>query len=113
MIKKYIDPELQKKDIENGVCPTIETICDGAFNGYCESFTADNTTSKFIRPSEMFNDDGSYSDMYNGLIDFLKNALKLAKEAGEDASVTGKLKRRIHSLEGRMVDYMVGGVIYI
>ena len=55
-IKKYINPELQQRDIEAGLAPTAETILD--FCGYAEEVRSDQLKTQVIRPAKMFNSDG-------------------------------------------------------
>jgi len=108
VIKKYIDPRLQEKDIQSGLAPTPETIHQ--FSGFCELVEADVNKSKFINPERMYNEDGTESDLFIGLVNYLEAELKSAKDNGEDVNVTGNLKRRINSLKSNMVEYLVGGV---
>ena len=112
-IKKYINPDVQKAEIEKGNAPTIETILDWC--GTADEVVADDIITKFVNPIKMFdvNENGErtgYSDIYNGLIKFLESNLTVAYNNNEDASVTGNLKRRLNSLKANMVDYLIGGV---
>ena len=126
-IKKYIDPAIQKKEIEEGNAPTVDTVL--SFCGYADEVKADAYKTTFINPRNMFKtytEDGEnykvgdfvldeegnrvYSEVYNTQIAFLEQQLKLAISQGQDLNVTGNLKRRIHSLKANMVDYYVGGV---
>ena len=108
LIKKYIDPKIQEADIIKGLAPTPETVQD--FYGLCEEVEADNVKTKFINPARMKNADGSNSELFNSMIEYLESELTKAKAEGADASVTGGLKRRINSLKANMVEYLVGGV---
>ena len=76
-IKKYINPDIQKKDIEAGLAPTLETVTD--FCGYADEVRSDAFKTQIIRPKEMFNEDGSFSDKYNVLLEYLKNQIEKAK----------------------------------
>ena len=58
----------------------------------------------------MFNEDGSYSNEYKSVLSFLENELKKAQDAGEGINKTGRLKRRINSFKGNMIDLLIGGV---
>lgn len=113
-IHKYIDPKVQEKDVEMGLAPTLETICD--FCGIVEEVVSDSNSSKFINPIEMYTDevdeDGNLvrSNTYNALLAFLESELRVAQESGREAMTVGNLKRRINSLKANMVDYLVGGV---
>lgn len=107
-IRKYIDDKKRLYDVETGAAPTPETIQNWA--GHCELIESDTQKTKFVKPANMYNEDGSYSTMYNGLIEFLEKELTAAKERGDDAHVTGSLKRRINSLKSNMVEIFVGGI---
>lgn len=119
-IKKYIDPEIQKKDIEDGVAPTPDTIAD--FFGTADEVKSDSLKTTFINPHDMFkydadgnavkdeNGERTLSETYTGQLSFLEQELQRSINDGEDINVTGNLKRRIHALKANMVDYYVGGV---
>lgn len=108
LIKKYIDPKIQAKDIENGLAPTLDTVCD--FAGFVEHVESSSTKTKFINPKLMYGEDGEYSDTFKGLVAFLEAELEKAKRDGADNNVTGNLKRRINSLKANLVEYLVGGI---
>ena len=111
-IKKYIDPDIQTKDIEAGKAPSLETICD--WYGTADLVEADTTNTKFVNPACMFeiDEEGNrkYSSIYNGLINYISQELDVAYKNNEDANVTGKLKRRLNSLKTNLVEYLIGGV---
>jgi chaperonin GroEL (HSP60 family) len=108
MIHKYIDPDIMKQDIENGTCPTPDTVSD--FYGFADQVVSNSAKTSFIRPVGMFNEDGSLSTSYNNLIGFLETELETAKANGEAPNVTGKLKRRIHALKSDLVEFIIGGI---
>ena len=112
MIKKYIDPDLQSKDVEAGKAPSLETICD--WYGTADLVEADTTNTKFVNPMCMFeiDEDGNrkYSSVYNGLLNYISQELDIAYKNNEDANVTGKLKRRLNSLKTNLVEYLIGGI---
>ncbi|MCK9198060.1 MAG: hypothetical protein M0P49_00460, partial [Bacilli bacterium] len=108
VIRKYIDPKIQEKDIVSGLAPTLENVVD--FYGSCDVVVSDLSKSKFINPKLMFSEDGEYSVSFKTLVEFLENELAVAYQENEDITVTGKLKRRINSLKANMVEYLVGGV---
>ena len=108
LIKKYLNPDIQKEDIDKGLAPTPETIQD--FCGGADLVVSDQLKTKIINPAKMFNDDGSYSNDYLSTLAFLENELKKAQENGEGINITGKLKRRINSFKGNMIDLLIGGV---
>lgn len=107
-ITKYIDPDIQKRDIEKGLAPTPETV--DMFAGGAEVVITDANKTKFIKPAQMFKADGTYSDIYNQHMAYLTDTLNEAYNTGKDANVTGNLKRRINSLKSNMVEYFVGGI---
>lgn len=108
LIKKYLNPDIQKEDIDKGLAPTPETIQD--FCGSADLVVSDQLKTKIINPAKMLNDDGSYSNDYLSTLAFLENELKKAQENGEGINITGKLKRRINSFKGNMIDLLIGGV---
>ena len=107
-IKKYLNPDMQKKDQEAGLAPTIETICD--FCGYADEVRSDSFKTQIIRPSKMFNDDGSYSEEYNTLVEYLKTQVQKAKNEAAGLKTISTARRRYNSLKGSMVDFMIGGI---
>lgn len=111
-IKKYIDPDIQKKDIEKGEAPTPETVCD--WYGSADEVVSDTTNTKFVNPKCMFDtdDEGNtvYSSVYNGLINYISQELDIAYKNNENANVTGNLKRRLNSLKTNLVEYLIGGI---
>lgn len=108
MIFKYIDHEVYKHDIETGKAPTPDTILNWA--GHCESVEASTTTTKFIHPSLMRNEDRSYSTLYNNILSFVESEIKKNTEDGGDIHQVGTLKRRLHSLKSNLVEVRVGGM---
>ena len=108
MIRKYIDPEVYKSDVANGLAPTPDTIENWA--GSCERFVAYSDKSVFIGPSKMYNEDGSYSTVYNSLVDFIEAEIRKGTENGDSISEVGTLKRRLHSLKSNMVELFIGGI---
>lgn len=115
-IKKYINPDVEEKDIAEGKAPTKETISE--WFGTCDQVVIDAARTKFINPAHMFDpdaevaEDGSrpYSKVFTGLVNHLKAELKLAQEAKEDINLIGRLKRRLNHLEANFVEYFIGGV---
>lgn len=107
-IKKYLNPDLQKVDIDKGLAPTLDTIID--FCGNAEMVQSDQLKTKVIRPKLMFNDDGSYSDLYNTMVEYLTTQVEKCK--AEDAGIepTARAKRRLNSFKGNMVDFLIGGI---
>ena len=107
-IRKYIDPKIQQQDIEDGKAPTNITVAD--WSGLADEVIVSATHTKFINPSKMYNEDGTPSNIYSSLIDFLEKEISNAEANGENAGVTGMLKRRLNSLKSNMVEYLVGGI---
>ena len=111
-IKKYIDPDIQQKDIDAGNAPTPDTVID--WYGSADLVEADTTNTKFVNPKCMFDIDEEgnrvYSSVYNGLINYISQELDVAYKNNEDVNVTGKLKRRLNSLKTNLVEYLIGGI---
>lgn len=107
-IKKYIDWDLQKVDMEKGLAPNKETIT--SFAGHCDEVVSDALITKFINPIDMKDEAGNPTPTFNNLVEYLTSELKKAQEDGRDSNVTGNLKRRIHSLKANLVEYHVGGM---
>ena len=108
-INRYIDPEIQKLDIEAGKAPTIENIT--TFAGTTELIVADASTTKFIRPAYMYKPGTEeYTDEFNNLIRALESELQMDIENNETITKIGKMKRRINALKANMVEFLIGGV---
>lgn len=111
-IRKYIDPTIQQRDIDNGDAPTPENVHEWC--GSADLVEADTTNTKFVNPKCMFeidkNGNRTYSSVYNGLINYINQELDVAYKNNEDANVTGKLKRRLNSLKTNLVEYLIGGI---
>lgn len=109
IIKKYIDPSIQKRDIEMGLAPSMETIAE--WYGRCEEVVCDANNTKFINPCDMMNSDGTKSETYKSLITFVENEIEKGKnDASVDSVHMGNLKRRLNSLKCNMVEFLVGGI---
>lgn len=107
-IRKYIDPKIFEEDVKAGRAPVPETI--KYWSGKCDAFRAYSDKSVFIRPSQMYNEDGSYSNIYNHLVSFLETEIDRAIKDGENIREVGRLKRRLYSLQSSMVELFVGGI---
>lgn len=115
-IRKYINPDQRKKDIEEGNAPSEETV--HTFCGHAESVVIDMDKMKIVNPSEMYdltkpaNADGSreYSPVYKALINFLKEQIRIESEVKDNIGTITELKRRLHNLTANFVEYYVGGV---
>lgn len=114
-IKKYVDPEVQKSDVEKGIAPTLDNVATG-FGGKAELLVADTKTTKVINPELMFDTDEEgkrvFSNDYNNLLASLEAQLAQLDTVKESATEVNVLRRRIQSLKCNMVDYLIGGVSY-
>lgn len=114
-IKKYVDPEVQKSDVEKGIAPTLDNVAT-EFGGKAELLVADTKTTKVINPELMFvnNEEGKrvFSSEYNNLLASLEAQLAQLDTVKESATEVNVLRRRIQSLKCNMVDYLIGGVSY-
>lgn len=108
LIKKYIDPAMQKRDQDNGIAPTINTIHD--FAGTCELVVADALKTKFVNPALQHNEDGSLSDLYLNRLNDMEEQLKALQEDKKDTTEIGRLKKRINSYKANQVEIIVGGI---
>ena len=114
-IKKYVDPEVQKSDVEKGIAPTLDNVAT-EFGGKAELLVADTKTTKVINPELMFGIDEEgkrvFSSEYNNLLASLEAQLAQLDTVKESATEVNVLRRRIQSLKCNMVDYLIGGVSY-
>lgn len=111
-INKYIDPKVQEKDIADGKAPSMDNITEWC--GHCEEIVADNMSTKFTNPADMYeyDDEGNYkeSSTYEGLLRFVEQELELSIKNNESIGVIGNLRRRLNSLKCNLVDYFIGGI---
>ena len=108
VIKKYIDPEIQQKEIEAGLAPTPETVID--FCGEADMVEADQYKTKFVNPSKMLDENGEYSEEYKTMLTYLETQVEKAKNEGETITKISNAKRRLNAFKGCMVDFLVGGI---
>lgn len=108
MIRKYIDAKIYEEDVKNGKAPTPQNI--HAWAGTADKIVSYSDKTLFIRPSAMFNADGSYSVVYDNMLAFLKAEIEKESGDGGDINALATLKRRLHSLESNMVEMFVGGI---
>ena len=104
-IRKYIDPEIQKRDQESGQAPTLDNVTD--WYGTAELVVCDSDKTKFINPSNTTKEENA---TYKVLIDFLKNEINKAVEENADSAELGRLKKRLKCLEANMVEFLIGGI---
>ena len=107
-IKKYLNPELQEKDQEVGLAPTLESVIN--FCGGAELIEATSTKTKIIKPAKMFKKDGSYSEEYDTHVQYLEKEIERLKAENADLNDIGQARRRLNSFKGHMVDFLVGGI---
>ena len=113
-IKKYINPDIQEKDIKEGKAPNIDSITE--WYGICDEIICDNMKTKFINPKDMFSDevdeDGNrkYGKVYEGLLNFVEQELEYSIKNSEGVGTIGNLRRRLNCLKSNLVDYMIGGI---
>lgn len=107
-IKKYISQEIQQKDVEAGIAPTLENVWE--FCGHADEVRSDQLKTQVIRPAKMFNEDGTKSDDYNTMLNYLETQIN--KAINDDAGVNeiARTKRRYNSFKGNMIDFLIGGV---
>lgn len=120
-ITKYIDDEAKKADQDAGRTPTLENVSTD-FYGTCGFIEAGATKTKFINPKFMYeydkdgnarqDEEGNFitSNKFKEILRTLEGELINAQNSSADANVLGNLKRRINSLKGNMIDYIVGGI---
>lgn len=107
-IKKYLDPEIQKQDIEKGYAPTPETV--DSFCGSAEKVTSDAGKTTFINPANMYNDDGTNTQLLDQRLDYLEKQISKLEVEGNNTTDIYTLKKRLNSLKGKMVEIYIGGV---
>ena len=120
MIKKYIDFEIQKHDVEKNLAPSMDTIC--SFFGESELVEADGFFTKFVNPKNMYEKDeeGIIKVDENGnpvptvvftkLCKAIEDLIEQSKKNTLDATTTHRLKMRLQSLKSNMIEYLVGGI---
>lgn len=111
-IRKYLDPNMLKRDQESGIAPTVENVATD-FCGYAEQVVSDAKKTKFINPKHMhvYNEDGTVTDdpIYSQMVEFLEREIENEKATGTAGDI-GLLKKRLAGLKANSVDYLVGGV---
>lgn len=115
-IHKYINKEVQEEDIANGKAPTLENITEWC--GHADEVISDALSSQFVNPEMMYNHDDNGKRVgesgegyvYRSLVDYLHKELDNATINATDDITIGKLKKRLHSLESNVVDYLIGGI---
>lgn len=108
LIRKYIDSKVYEHDVSQGRAPTPQTIFEWA--GHCDQVVAHSDKTVFVRPSEIYDENGEYSEIYNNLVRFLETEISKAESGGDSIREVGHLKRRLNSLKSNMVELHVGGI---
>ncbi len=113
MIRKYIDPEIKKRDESLGLAATLDNIHD--FAGHAELVISDQVKTKFINPAKMYEDSDKEdekvpSNDFIAIKNFLEGELRVAKENGNDLVTIDRLKKRLRSINSNMVELLVGGI---
>lgn len=106
-IRKYIDKEIYERDVDSGIAPNAFNIREWA--GKCDQVVASSSRTKFINPSKMKNEDGTFTNEYNSLLEYVNAEITRGKEEG-DSTHTGTMKRRLHALQTNLVEISVGGI---
>ena len=118
-IRKYIDDEKYKADVENGLAATLDNVID--FCGYCGEVESTATVTKFTNPEKMYKKDNGVtlldengdpipSEEYKNIINFLEAEIRNAKATGQNANTLGSLKRQLNAVKANMVEFFVGGI---
>lgn len=115
-IRKFINPDVQAKAIEDGTAPSKETVVN--FYGTADAIEIDMDKTKIINPVDMFDNDADpdetgarpYSATYTSLVNFYKSQIEISSEAKEDINVIANMKRKLHFLQANFVEYLVGGI---
>lgn len=107
-IRKYLNPDMQEKDQEAGLAPTLDNICD--FCGSAELIQADETKTKVIRPAKMFDENGEYSTEYKSMLSYLQTQVDRAISEDAGVEAISRTKRRLNCFKGNMVDFLIGGL---
>ena len=107
-IKKYLDLDIQASDIEKGLAPTPETVCE--FYGTAKQVVSDANKTSFIEPKEMYDESGNSTPVFEQRIDYLEKQIKKLEVEGNNTTDIYTLKKRLHSLKGKMVEIYIGGV---
>lgn len=106
-IKKYLDPEIQKQEMEKGLAPTPDNIHE--FAGTAELVESDTYKTTFINPSKMY-DGKEFSSLFNQRVDYLQKQINKLAVEGNNTTDIYTLKKRLNSLKGKMVEVYIGGV---
>lgn len=107
-IKKYLDVEIQAEDIKKGLAPTPDTIDD--FAGTAVQVNSDANKTTFVYPLNMYDEDGNPTALFKQRTDYLEKQIEKLEVEGNNTTDIYTLKKRLHSLKGKMVEIFVGGI---
>ena len=108
-IKKYLDPEIQKKEIKAGRAATKENI--KSFAGTAELVSSDAYKTTFVNPAKMYESDGeTYTELFKQRIDYIQGQVDKLTVEGNNTTEIYNFKKRLNSLKGKMVEIYIGGV---
>lgn len=107
-IKKYINAEQFEIDKKKNLAPAEYNIL--TFAGTAEKAVIDHLTTKIINPKELRDSNGNITEFFKNYIEELEATLAKYQELKEEIIKIGHLKRRIHILQGNLVDLYIGGI---
>lgn len=114
-IQKYLDPRVQEKDIAAGKAINLESEFKfnksiGAYEGSAKKVIVSKTHTTIIGPKKRYNADGSDTDEYKNRVQWLEDSIAEEENSTHDNMEIFKLKKRLNSLKGNMVEIYVGGI---
>ena len=93
--KKYMDPDIQARDIERGDAINInDRSTIHAMSGSAERVVSDNSKTTFINPCMMYDEDGYTSEIFNQKIDWLESEIKKETAEAKETVTVYNLKKR-------------------
>ena len=121
MIKKYNDPEVERMDQEEGRAPTVNSVST-SFYGTADRVVATASNTKVINPTNMYawedngehavdeNGNWEYSIVYKNLVKMLEQHIAELEEGKTELTEIYLTKKRLHRIQGDLVEYLVGGI---
>lgn len=112
-IKKYMDPEVQKRDMEMGLAIDVNNRKSiHKMAGTAEMVVSDNAKTTFINPSLMYEDEAKtiYSYTFMSRLNWLAGQIDKLTIEGNNVVEIYNYKKRLNSLKGNMVEIYVGGI---
>ena len=114
-IQKYIDPSIQENHIKNR--KAIDLNSDATFKasirvyeGKAKQVVVSKNHTIFIDPKNRYNADGTDSDHFKNRVKWLEESIKDEESTTHDILDIYKLKKRLNSIKGNMVEIFVGGI---